>query len=90
MDYKTALHYAALVLDLCRVSKKHIRTLFEYPDNEVESIRLKATDKRTKLQHELIVAQADGFTIVVQQGKDELDGEGEGGAEGEAAPEAAK
>jgi hypothetical protein len=61
MEYKVAVHHAYLVLDLCTKAREHIRTLFESPENEVESLRLK-TDF-----YEMIVSQHGNFTLVVIQ-----------------------
>uniref|UniRef100_A0A7S2XUU9 Roadblock/LAMTOR2 domain-containing protein n=1 Tax=Fibrocapsa japonica TaxID=94617 RepID=A0A7S2XUU9_9STRA len=61
MEYKTAVHHAHLVLDLCTKSKKYIRELFEPPDNEVESLRLRTAD------YEMIIAQHGNFTLTVLQ-----------------------
>lgn len=61
MNEKKSVQYAHLVLDLCAKAKKNIRELFEPPDNEVESLRLKTRD------YEMIVAQHGNFTVVVIQ-----------------------
>ncbi|CAM9671081.1 unnamed protein product [Heterosigma akashiwo] len=61
MEYKTAVHHAHLVLDLCAKSRKYMRDLLDPPDNEVESIRLRTID------YEMIIAQHDNFTLVVIQ-----------------------
>lgn len=63
MQLKTAVHYAHLVLSLSGKASKYIRDLFEAPDNEVESIRLRTS------AYEMIVAQAGNFTIIVTQAK---------------------
>jgi hypothetical protein len=79
MDYKTALHMAALVLDLLRVANREIKVLFEYPDNEVESVRLKCNDTS-----ELVIAQRGGYTLIVQQFELAVAGD-DGGEEGDEA-----
>mmetsp|Transcript_7874 Transcript_7874/g.11960 ORF Transcript_7874/g.11960 Transcript_7874/m.11960 type:complete len:122 (-) Transcript_7874:83-448(-) len=61
MEYKTAVHHAYLVLDLCAKAKDHIRQLFEAPENEVESLRLKTCF------YEMIISQYGNFTLVVLQ-----------------------
>uniref|UniRef100_A0A7S1U883 Roadblock/LAMTOR2 domain-containing protein n=1 Tax=Phaeomonas parva TaxID=124430 RepID=A0A7S1U883_9STRA len=61
MQYRSAIQCAHLVLDLVAKSKKYIRELFEVPDNEVESLRLRSKN------FELIVAQHGSFTLVVKQ-----------------------
>ncbi|KAJ8601327.1 hypothetical protein CTAYLR_007235 [Chrysophaeum taylorii] len=61
MEYKTAVHHAYLVLDLCAKAKDHIRQLFEAPENEVESLRLKTSF------YEMIISQHGNFTLVVVQ-----------------------
>ncbi|KAG5192827.1 hypothetical protein JKP88DRAFT_256844 [Tribonema minus] len=61
MSYQTAVHHAALVLDLVAKGKKYMREMFEPPDNEVESLRLRTEE------HEMIVAQHENFTLVVIQ-----------------------
>ncbi|CAM9888602.1 unnamed protein product, partial [Chrysoparadoxa australica] len=61
MAYTAAVHHAALVLDLCSKSSKYMRELFEPPDNEVESLRLRTNEQ------EMIIAQHDNFTLVVVQ-----------------------
>ena len=61
MPYIKAVQHAHLVLDLCSKSKKYVRELFDAPDNEVESIRLR-TD-----YYELIAAQHGHFTLIVIQ-----------------------
>ena len=80
MSYKTAVHYSHQVLGLVTKASKYIRELFEAPDNEVESIRLRT------LQHELIVAQTGYFTIIATHVKPEdieepVKKEGEGAEE---------
>ncbi|CAM9854831.1 unnamed protein product [Ascophyllum nodosum] len=61
MEYRTAVHHAALILDLASKSKKFMRELFEPPDNEVESLRLRTGE------HEMIIALHDNFTLAVIQ-----------------------
>jgi hypothetical protein len=61
MPYAKAVHNAHLILDLCGKSRKKIKELFEPPDNDVESIRLR-TD-----QYEMIIAQHNNFTLIVTQ-----------------------
>ncbi|GMI43425.1 hypothetical protein TrCOL_g9697 [Triparma columacea] len=61
MPYEVAVQHAHLVLDLCSKSKKHIRELFDPPDNDVENIRLRTDD------YELIAAQHGHFTLIVIQ-----------------------
>mmetsp|Transcript_96290 Transcript_96290/g.274314 ORF Transcript_96290/g.274314 Transcript_96290/m.274314 type:complete len:120 (+) Transcript_96290:81-440(+) len=61
MERTKAIQHAHLVLDLCAKSKKYIRELFEPPDNEVESLRLKTNE------YEMIVAQHGNNTLVVIQ-----------------------
>ena len=51
MSYRTAVHYSHQVLGLASKATKYIRDLFDAPDNEVESIRLRTT------QSELMIAQ---------------------------------
>ena len=58
MSYRTAVHYSHQVLGLASKATKYIRDLFDAPDNEVESIRMRTT------QCELMIAQAGNFTIV--------------------------
>ncbi|CAM9377919.1 unnamed protein product, partial [Choristocarpus tenellus] len=80
MEYREAVHHAALVLDLASKSKKYMRELFEPPDNDVESLRLRTGE------HEMIIALHDNFTLVVIQSdpslKDKVEEEEEG-VEGE-------
>ena len=47
-----AVQHAALVLDLCSKSKALVGGLFEAPENEVASIRLRAHCTYTGHQHE--------------------------------------
>ncbi|GMI12337.1 hypothetical protein TrRE_jg187 [Triparma retinervis] len=61
MPYEVAVQHAHLVLDLCSKSKRHIRELFDPPDNDVENIRLRTDD------YELIAAQHGHFTLIVIQ-----------------------
>lgn len=79
MEYKRAVHHAAVVLDLCAKAKKNVKDLFESPDNEVESLRLKTKD------YEMIIAQHVNFTLMVIQ---EQEKEGGGAAAAEGAPAA--
>ena len=65
MDYKKALHYAHQVLTLYSKASQYTRGLFDAPDNEVESIRLKTED------YEMIVAQQGNFTVIITQRPDE-------------------
>ena len=82
MQLRTAVHYAHLVLSLTGKASRYLRDLFEAPDNEVESIRLRTN------AYEMIIAQMGNFTIIVTQTK--LDPvaadapKGEAGAEGAA------
>ena len=66
-----AVQHAALVLDLCSKSKTLVGGLFEPPENEVESIRLRAHCSYTGHQHEMIVAQTPQYTLIVLQGADD-------------------
>jgi dynein light chain roadblock-type len=79
MSYRTAVHYSHQVLGLASKASKYIRELFEAPDNEVESIRLRT------LHHELIIAQHGYFTIIAThvKPKDEPEEVKVEGAEGE-------
>ena len=68
------------MLDLCTKAREHIKTLFESPENEVESLRLK-TDFYARMPasalraarpdapppQEMIVSQHNNFTLVVIQ-----------------------
>ena len=45
MSYRTAVHYSHQVLGLASKATKYIRDLFDAPDNEVESIRLRRVSK---------------------------------------------
>ena len=58
MTYTESVHYAHQVLGLASKASKYVRELFEFPDNEVESLRLRT------LNHELIIAQHGTFTVV--------------------------
>jgi hypothetical protein len=83
MTYLEAVHMSGLMLDLHAKSEKSINVLFEYPDNNVQSIRLRAKDRTTGHQHEVISAQTDAFTMVFFQGTHDGKGEdAEGAAEG--------
>ncbi|CBN74959.1 hypothetical protein Esi_0060_0081 [Ectocarpus siliculosus] len=80
MEYRAAVHHAALVLDLASKSKKYMRELFEPPDNDVESLRLRTGE------HEMIIALHESFTLVVVQqdpNSNKKVEEEEEGAEGE-------
>ena len=85
MQLRTAVHYAHLVLALTGKASKYVKDLFEAPDNEVESIRLRTS------AYEMIIAQMGNFTLIVTQTKldpvasEEKKGEGAAGAGGEAA-----
>uniref|UniRef100_A0A7S2SQX1 Roadblock/LAMTOR2 domain-containing protein n=1 Tax=Rhizochromulina marina TaxID=1034831 RepID=A0A7S2SQX1_9STRA len=75
MDVQKAVQTAHLVLDLCAKSKKYIKELFEPPDNDVESLRLKT------LEFEMIVAQYGDYSLVVVQDTEQhedADAPGEG------------
>ncbi|CAN0130412.1 unnamed protein product, partial [Phaeothamnion confervicola] len=61
MEYGTAVHHASLVLDLTSKAKKYMRELFEPPDNDLESLRLRTPE------YEMIVAQHENFTLVALQ-----------------------
>mmetsp|Transcript_8854 Transcript_8854/g.9368 ORF Transcript_8854/g.9368 Transcript_8854/m.9368 type:complete len:123 (+) Transcript_8854:49-417(+) len=61
MSYKTAVHHAHQVLSLSSKASRYIRDLFDAPDNEVESIRLRT------VEYEMIIAQMGNFTIIVSQ-----------------------
>lgn len=61
MDYSRAVQHAYLVLDLCAKSKSYFRGMFEAPENEVESIRLKTNE------FEMIISQIQNFTLVMIQ-----------------------
>jgi hypothetical protein len=63
MTYRTAVHYAHLVLSLYGKASKYIRDLFEHPDNEVESIRMITRD------YEMVIAQHGNFTLVATHTK---------------------
>jgi dynein light chain roadblock-type len=63
MTYRTAVHYAHLVLSLYGKASKYIRDLFEHPDNEVESIRMITKD------YEMVIAQHGNFTLVATHTK---------------------
>ena len=71
VPYPQAVQHAALVLDLCSKSKTLVGGLFEPPENEVESIRLRAHCSYTGHQHEMIVAQTPQYTLIVLQGADD-------------------
>ena len=60
-------------------ARDHIRTLFEAPENELESVRLK-TDN-----YEMIISQVGNYTLCVMQ-KPPVEAV-EGGEEGEAPAE---
>mmetsp|Transcript_11810 Transcript_11810/g.11452 ORF Transcript_11810/g.11452 Transcript_11810/m.11452 type:complete len:131 (+) Transcript_11810:121-513(+) len=64
MSYKGALHHANQILGLTGKATKYIKELFDAPDNEVESIRLRTTD------YEMIIAQHGNFTVIVTQDRD--------------------
>jgi len=86
MQLKTAVHYAHLVLSLTGKASKYIRDLFESPDNEVDSIRLRTS------AYEMIIAQMGNFTLIVTQTKLDpvaIEGEKKEGAAGGAAEGAA-
>ena len=81
MSYKAAVHHAHLILSLMGKAHRFIRDIFDPPDNEVDSIRLKTE------QYEMIVAQQGNFTIIVSQTHkaevktdEKKEGEGEGAA----------
>ena len=78
MEYKRAVHYTAVVLELCAKTKRFVKELFESPDNEVESLRLKTKD------YEMIIAQHSNFTLLViqEQVKEVAVEEAAAGAEG--------
>lgn len=61
MSYRIAVHHAHQVLALTGKASRYIRDLFDAPDNEVESIRLRTTE------YEMIIAQYGNFTIVATQ-----------------------
>eukprot|EP00590_Aulacoseira_subarctica_P008592 CAMPEP_0172421806 /NCGR_PEP_ID=MMETSP1064-20121228/8030_1 /TAXON_ID=202472 /ORGANISM="Aulacoseira subarctica , Strain CCAP 1002/5" /LENGTH=130 /DNA_ID=CAMNT_0013162379 /DNA_START=224 /DNA_END=616 /DNA_ORIENTATION=+ len=61
MPYDRAVHHASLVLDLCTKTRTHMQNLFDFPDNQVESIQLR-TD-----EYEMIISQYGNFTLVVIQ-----------------------
>eukprot|EP01038_Epipyxis_sp_PR26KG_P009073 gene9073-12237_t len=61
MSYRTAVHKAHVFLSLYAKSSKYTRDLFDFPDNEVESIRI-----ITK-EYEMIIAQHGNFTLIVTQ-----------------------
>eukprot|EP00937_MAST-01D_sp_MAST-1D-sp2_P007380 g7380.t1 len=71
VGYPQAVQHAALVLDLCAKSKHFVSNLLDPPENEVESIRLRASDSDTGHQHEMIVAQTPQYTLIVLQGADD-------------------
>lgn len=75
MSYRTAVQNAYLVLSLYGKASKYIRELFDYPDNEVESIRM------ITMEYEMIIAQHGNFTLVVTQSNSKAEAvkkEGEG------------
>jgi hypothetical protein len=61
MSYRIAVHHAHQVLALTGKASRYIRDLFDAPDNEVESIRLRTTE------YEMIIAQYGNFTVVSTQ-----------------------
>lgn len=61
MTYKSAVHHAHEVLSLIGKASKYVKDLFDAPDNEVESIRLRT------LEYEMIIAQSGNFTVIVTQ-----------------------
>jgi hypothetical protein len=61
MDYKKALHYSHQILTLYAKAAQYTRELFDAPDNEVESIRLKTED------YEMVIAQLGNFTLILTQ-----------------------
>ena len=63
MQLRTAVHYAHLVLSLTGKASKYLKDLFEAPDNEMETLRL-----RTGV-YEMIIAQSGNFTLIVTQTK---------------------
>lgn len=84
MSYRTAVQKAGLILSLYSKASKYIRELFDYPDNEVESIRMITND------YEMIIAQHGNFTLVVTQSNEKAEAvkavegekkEGDAGAE---------
>jgi dynein light chain roadblock-type len=77
MSYRTAVHYSHQVLGLASKATKYIRDLFDAPDNEVESIRMRTT------QCELMIAQQGNFTIVCTHAHVEEEEVVAAGAEGE-------
>mmetsp|Transcript_35928 Transcript_35928/g.67026 ORF Transcript_35928/g.67026 Transcript_35928/m.67026 type:complete len:84 (+) Transcript_35928:224-475(+) len=75
MSYKTAVHHAHQVLSLASKANKYVHDLFDPPDNEVESIRLRTAE------YEMIVAQMGNFTVIVSQSPAELLKKGSGDEE---------
>ena len=73
---KLGIHHAYHALDLMNKARDHIRTLFEAPENELESVRLK-TDN-----YEMIISQVGNYTLCVMQKPpvEEVAGEGEAAA----------
>lgn len=61
MSYKTAVHHAHQVLSLTGKASKYVRDLFDAPDNEVESVRLRT------IEYEMVIAQHGNFTLVGYQ-----------------------
>eukprot|EP01035_Chromulina_nebulosa_P026027 gene26027-34021_t len=75
MSYRTAVHYAHVVLSLHSKASKYARDLFDPPDNEVESIRMITKD------YEMIIAQHGNFTIVVTQSNAKVESKKDGDGE---------
>lgn len=58
---KGGIHHAYHALDLCNKARDHVRILFEAPENELESVRLKTDD------YEMIISQVGSYTLCVMQ-----------------------
>lgn len=67
MSYRAAVHHAHQVLSLAGKASKYVKNLFDPPDNEVESIRLRTTE------YEMIIAQIGNFTMIVTQNPSKLE-----------------
>merc|ERR1719240_260169 len=77
MEYKRAVHHTAVVLELCAKARMVIKNLFDSPDNDMESVRLKTS------HYEMLISQAGNITLVAIQEPPHKEAEATAAAEGE-------
>lgn len=82
MEYKEAVHYGTNVKSLFDKAGMFVGSLLEPGENELQTLRMNASDFQHNHRHELIVSQVMGYLMLVIQ-KEPMEHDEEEGEEGE-------